>query len=49
MAWSSDHKRFFFSDSLEYAVFKYDYDIDFPFIGDKTIAMVVEKKSLSKR
>lgn len=27
MAWSGDHKKFFFSDSLEYAVFTYDYDI----------------------
>ncbi len=26
MAWSSDEKSFFFSDSLEHAVFKYDYD-----------------------
>ncbi len=27
MAWSADKKHFFFSDSLEYAVFKYDYDV----------------------
>ena len=26
MAWSSDKKRFFFSDSLEHAVFVFDYD-----------------------
>ena len=26
MAWSSDEKSFYFSDSLEYAVYKYDYD-----------------------
>lgn len=28
MAWSKDNKSFFFSDSLEYAVFKYDYNIE---------------------
>ncbi|MCR5282477.1 MAG: SMP-30/gluconolactonase/LRE family protein [Lachnospiraceae bacterium] len=26
MAWSSDRKSFFFSDTLKYAVFKYDYE-----------------------
>lgn len=26
MAWSSDRKEFFFSDTIEHAVFKYDYD-----------------------
>lgn len=28
MAWSGDDKRFFFSDSIEHAVFVYDYDIE---------------------
>ena len=27
MAWSADHKKFYFSDSLKYAVFSYDYDL----------------------
>ncbi len=27
MAWSHDHKKFYFSDSLQYAVFSYDYDL----------------------
>ena len=27
MAWDSSRKKFFFSDSLEYAVFVYDYDV----------------------
>lgn len=28
MAWDKAHKKFFFSDSLEYAVFVYDYDAE---------------------
>lgn len=37
MAWSSDHKKFFFSDSLEHAVFVYDYDIDSGAISNRRV------------
>ena len=38
MAWSSDEKHFYFSDTLEYAVFKYDYDVN---TGDITRRQVL--------
>ncbi len=28
MAWSADRKKFYFSDTLQYAVFEYDYDLE---------------------
>ncbi|MBR3040306.1 MAG: SMP-30/gluconolactonase/LRE family protein [Lachnospiraceae bacterium] len=42
MAWSSDRKSFFFSDSLEYAVFKYDYDPKTGMIGNRRKLFSVE-------
>lgn len=42
MAWSSDHKSFFFSDSLEYAVFKYDYDIETGNISNRRVLFNVQ-------
>ncbi|MCH5193396.1 MAG: SMP-30/gluconolactonase/LRE family protein [Oscillospiraceae bacterium] len=37
MAWSSDHKKFFFSDSLEHAVFTYDYNIKTGEISNRNV------------
>ena len=42
MAWSSDRKSFFFSDSLEYAVFKYDYDPERGIISNRRTLFSVE-------
>ena len=41
MAWSSDHKKFFFSDSLEHAVFSYDYNIKSGEISNRQILFQV--------
>ena len=41
MEWSSDHKRFYFSDSLEYAVFVYDYDIATGSLSDRRVLFTV--------
>ena len=37
MAWSSNHKKFFFSDSLEHAVFTYDYNIESGAISNRKV------------
>ncbi|MBP5452264.1 MAG: SMP-30/gluconolactonase/LRE family protein [Treponema sp.] len=37
MAWSSDRKHFYFSDTLEHAVFSYDYDIESGSISNRRI------------
>lgn len=42
MAWSSDEKSFFFSDSLEHAVFKYDYDVNTGDIFDRRVLFAAE-------
>ena len=42
MAWSSDHKKFFFSDSLEHAVFTYDYNIKTGEISNRKILFHVD-------
>ncbi|MBP5184448.1 MAG: SMP-30/gluconolactonase/LRE family protein [Lachnospiraceae bacterium] len=42
MAWSSDLKSFFFSDSLEHAVFKYDYDVETGNISNRKVLFTVE-------
>ena len=42
MAWSSDNKVFYFSDSLEYAVFRYDYDIETGEISNKEVLFRIE-------
>lgn len=42
MAWSKDQKSFFFSDSLEYAVFKYDYDLESGKITGRKVLFNVE-------
>ena len=42
MAWSSDRKSFYFSDSLEHAVFRYDYDEKTGTIGGRRVLFEVE-------
>ncbi|MBE5871013.1 MAG: SMP-30/gluconolactonase/LRE family protein [Lachnospiraceae bacterium] len=42
MAWSKDQKHFFFSDSLEYAVFRYTYDAKNGTITDRQVLFTVE-------
>ncbi|MCR5279868.1 MAG: SMP-30/gluconolactonase/LRE family protein [Lachnospiraceae bacterium] len=42
MAWSSDERCFFFSDSLEHAVFKYDYDVDTGDITNRRVLFTAE-------
>jgi sugar lactone lactonase YvrE len=42
MAWSSDRKSFFFSDSLEYAVFKYDYNEADGSIANRQVLFTIE-------
>ena len=41
MAWSADNKYFFFSDSTEHAVFKYDYDVETGLISNRTVLFEV--------
>lgn len=41
MAWTSDKKRFFFSDSLEHAVFVYDYDEENAAINNRKVLFEV--------
>ncbi|MCR5148266.1 MAG: SMP-30/gluconolactonase/LRE family protein [Eubacterium sp.] len=42
MAWSKDRKSFFFSDSLEYAVFIYDNDPETGIITNRRVLFTVE-------
>lgn len=42
MAWSSDRTRFYFSDSLEHAVFVYDYDVETGNISGRQVLFTVE-------
>lgn len=42
MAWSADKKKFFFSDSLKYAVFVYDYDEESGSISNGKVLFNVE-------
>ena len=42
MAWSRDLKTFYFSDSLEYAVFKYDYDPETGDISGRRVLFNIE-------
>lgn len=42
MAWSSDRKKFYFSDSLQYAVFSYDYDLATGAISNRKVLFKVE-------
>ena len=42
MAWTKDGKRFFFSDSLEHAVFSYDFDMASGEISNRAVLFRVE-------
>ena len=42
MAFSSDRTRFYFSDSLEHAVFVYDYDVETGNISNRQVLFTVE-------
>jgi len=43
LAWSSDRKKFYFSDSLQYAVFEYDYDLKTGKISNRRILFRMEE------
>lgn len=42
MAWSSDHRHFYFSDSTEHAVFKYDYHAESGDLSDRKLLFQIE-------
>lgn len=42
MAWSSDKKSFYFSDSVEHAIFRYDYDIDTGNISHRKVLFEIQ-------
>jgi len=42
MAWTKDQKSFIFSDTLEHAIFKYDYDIESASITERRILFALE-------
>lgn len=42
MAWSSDEKYFYFADSLEHGVFRYDYNPEDGSIANRTMLFTVE-------
>ena len=42
MAWSSDQKKFYFSDSAEHAVFAFDYDVESGAISNRKTLFTVE-------
>ena len=43
MAWSADHKKFYFSDTLQYAVFSYDYNLETGEISNRQILFKPEE------
>lgn len=43
MAWGSDKKSFYFSDSMEHAVLKYDYDIETGAISNRRVLFTVDE------
>ena len=45
MAWSADRKKFYFSDTLQYAVFSYDYDLTTGEISNRQILFKVDKNN----
>ena len=45
MAWSADHKKFYFSDTLQYAVFSYDYDLETGEISNRQILFKPEENN----
>ena len=45
MAWSADRKKFYFSDTLQYAVFSYDYDLKTGEISNRQILFKPEENN----
>lgn len=45
MAWSADRKKFYFSDTLQYAVFSYDYDLETGEISNRQILFKPEENN----
>jgi len=43
MAWSSDRKKFYFSDTLQYAVFSYDYNLETGEISNRKVLFKPEE------
>lgn len=43
MAWSSDRKKFYFSDTLEHAVFVYDYDFESASISNRKVLFSIPR------
>lgn len=43
MAWSRDHSKFYFSDTLQYAVFEYDYDLTTGAISNRKVLFKPEE------
>ena len=43
LAWSSDRKKFYFSDTLQYAVFEYDYDLETGAISNRKVLFKPEE------
>ena len=43
MAWSKDHKKFYFSDTLQYAIFEYDYDLATGTISNRKVLFKPEQ------
>lgn len=42
MAWSSDRKKFYFSDSLYHCVFEYDYDVNTGDISNRRVLRTID-------
>lgn len=43
MAWSRDCRKFYFSDTLQYAVFEYDYDLESGMISNRKVLFKPEE------
>lgn len=43
MAWSADRKKFYFSDTLQYAVFSYDYNLETGEISNRKVLFTPEE------
>lgn len=43
MAWSADRKKFYFSDTLQYAVFSYDYNLETGEISNRKVLFIPEE------
>lgn len=45
MAWSADRNKFYFSDTLQYAVFSYDYDLETGEISNRKVLFKPEENN----